>query len=348
MTLRQISVPPQAPTRHVASPVFADDAPPADAARGNVDATLDLRHAGRHAVRIAWEALGDTHHPVVLVAGGISADRHVAASAAFPQPGWWDAQVGHGRALDPRCVRVLAVDWLGADGALDVPLDPADQADAIACVLDALGIGTLAAFVGASYGAMVGLQFAARHPSRLRRLCAISGTHRAHPYASAWRSLQRQAVALGALQCDEADGLSLARQFALLSYRTPEEFDKRFPAAEVVAGRVQVGADDYLRHCGATYVGRTSPTAFLRLSESIDLQRVDPARVRVPVDVVAVADDRLVPLSDACALVEGLPDARLTVLRSLYGHDAFLKEHEAIARVLADVAGRCRDTEIAA
>jgi homoserine O-acetyltransferase len=346
MSLNQIPVP-QAPSFlsfHSASDARVTPA----ATRGHVDATLDLRHAGQRRVRIAWESLGRTDRPVVLVAGGISADRHVAASDAFPQPAWWDAQVGVGRALDPRDVRVLAIDWLGADGTLDAPIDPADQADAIACVLDALGIDALDAFVGASYGAMVGLQFAARHPARVRRLCAISGTHRAHPYASAWRALQRQALALGALQCDEADGLSLARQLALLSYRTPEEFDARFAAASVEDGRVRVGAEDYLRHCGAKYVARTTPTAFVRLSESIDLQCVDPTDVRVHVDVVAVAQDRLVPLSDAYVLVERLPEARLHVLQSQFGHDAFLKEDDAIARVLADVLADCACAEIAA
>jgi homoserine O-acetyltransferase len=311
------------------------------AARGEVECVLALRHAGPRTVRIAWELLGGVGLPVVLVAGGISAHRHVAASAAFDEAGWWDVQAGDGCALDPRRVRVLAIDWLGADGTLDLPIDPADQADAIALVLDALGIDLLDAFVGASYGAMVGLQFAAVHPHRLRRLCAISGVHRAHPYASAWRALQRQAVALGALQCDEADGLSLARQLAILSYRTPEEFGARFGDAEVVAGRVRVAAEDYLDHCGAKYVARTSPTAFVRLSESIDLQRVDPAGVRVPVDVVAVAEDRLVPLADAHALAAALPDARLHVLHSRYGHDAFLKEVAAISGVLADVLSPC-------
>jgi hypothetical protein len=46
----------------------------------------------------------------------------------------------------------------------------------------------------------------------------------------AWRALQRKAVALGQLQCADAQGLSLARQFAMLSYRTPEEFGERFDA----------------------------------------------------------------------------------------------------------------------
>ena len=311
--------------------------PPIDfpAVRGELRVRLAMRHAGQREVTVRYELLGDAGLPVVFVAGGISAHRHVAASAAFPEAGWWQEQVGTGRAIDPAQQRVLSFDWIGAAGDLDVVIDPADQADAVVALLDALKLERLDAFVGASYGAMVGLQFAERHGRRLGQLVAISGVHRAHPFSSAWRALQRQAVALGALQCDEAHGLALARQLAVLSYRSPEEFDARFEAPQVVDGRVRVGAEAYLDHCGQKYVARTSATAFVRLSESIDLQAVDPRRIALPVTLVAVAEDRLVPLQDAYALAEHLRgETRLCVLRSVYGHDAFLKEEGEIARIL--------------
>ena len=306
--------------------------------RGETTLSLDLRHAGRRDITLRYESVGAADLPAVFVCGGISADRHVASSARFPESGWWQAQGGEGRPLDPARNRIVSFDWLGADGNLDVPLDPVDQANAIAGLLSLLGIDRLEAFIGCSYGAMVGLQFAARHGARLARLVAISGFHRAHPYASAWRALQRRAVALGALQCDETHGLGLARQFAILSYRTPEEFDARFEPARIVDGQVRVGAEDYLDHCAARFIGRSSPTAYLRLSESIDLQAVDPRRIDVPVTVVAVEEDRLVPLADAISLVEQLPLASdLRVLKSPYGHDAFLKEVTDIAAILRSV-----------
>ncbi len=309
----------------------------ARAVRGQLDLVLPLRHAGTRAVRIAYEAVGPADAPAVFVAGGISAHRHVAANAAFPENGWANDLVGAGRTLDPSRCRIVAFDYVGADGRLDAPIDTADQADAVAALLDALRIDALRAFVGYSYGALVGLQFAIRHPRRLRKLVAVSGAHRAHPYAAAWRALQRKAVALGQLQCADVQGLSLARQFAMLSYRTPEEFEERFDAApEVVNGRVRVAAEDYLDAAGAQFVARTPVTAWLRLSESIDLHRIDPAQVRVPTLVVAVEGDRLVPLSDSVALVEGLgTPGQLRVLRSSYGHDAFLKETDRIDGILA-------------
>lgn len=312
------------------------------AARGEITVTLALRHSGSRIVTLRYEVLGEAGLPVVFVAGGISANRHVASSAAFPEAGWWEAQAGNGRALDPARHRLLAFDWVGGDGTLDAVIDPADQADAIAAILDALRIERLEAFIGCSYGAMVGLQFAARHGARLGRLVAISGAHRAHPFSSAWRALQRRAVALGALQCDEVQGLSLARQLAMLSYRTPEEFTERFGPAQVVDGRVRVAAEDYLDHCGAQYTSRTSPVAFTRLSESIDLQAVEPERICVPVAVVAIQQDRLVPVEDSQELAERLGGAdcrhtaRLHILDSRYGHDAFLKEERAFAQILSE------------
>ncbi|HEV2606957.1 MAG TPA: homoserine O-succinyltransferase, partial [Xanthomonadaceae bacterium] len=315
--------------------------------RGEFDLTISLRHAGSRTVRVRWQRLGNPAAPTVVVQGGISADRNAGGfaadrnAAAFAEeaaPGWWEAQVGSRRALDPNHLQVLSIDWIGSDGTLDAPIDTADQADAIAAVLDRLHIARIAAFVGCSYGALVGLQFAARFPTRLQKLIAISGAHRPHPYASALRALQRKVVALGQLQCADELGLSLARQLAMLTYRTPEEFESRFATDAVIDGaHARCASEDYLEACGSHYVERWSPTAFLRLSESIDLHRVDPACITVPTTLVAVEGDRLVPPDDVRALAERIAaPTRVHVLKSLYGHDAFLKEVVPVAAILRE------------
>ena len=315
--------------------LFSDDSV------GRIIRRLPLRHAGWREVGIGYECQGPIGAPVVIVAGGISATRHLSAHAGDQAPGWWQEQVGADRAIDTGKLRVLAIDWLGADGTLDAPIDSADQADALAAVLDHLGIARVAAFVGCSYGAMVGLQFAARHGDRLGQLLAISGAHRAHPYAIAWRALQRNIVRSGI--ADPHAALSLARQLAMLSYRTPEEFAERFAVPIRIESDVaRCDAEDYLAVCGQRYADRWSAVAFLRLSESIDLHAVDPATVRVPTTLVAVSEDRLVPSADLHALAERLPGPhRLHHLRSRYGHDAFLKEPERIGEIIGEVLATC-------
>ena len=295
-----------------------------------------MRHAGTQQVAVRHAMQGPAGAPVVVVLGGISANHHLAAHAGQPQPGWLEGLVGAGRTLDPTRLRLLSLDWLGGDGQLDLPIDTQDQASALAGLLKALGIERVAAVVGYSYGALVALQLAAHHPSRIGRLVVVSGAHRPHPYASAWRALQRRAVTLGQLQFGDSHGLALARQFAMLSYRTPEEFAERFDEPpRLVNGRVRVAAEDYLDAAGARFVARMPTTAWLRLSESIDLHRVDPAGIVVPTTAIAVECDRLVPMGDMVSLVEGLAGPRtLRVLRSPYGHDAFLKENERMDALL--------------
>ena len=86
----------------------------------------------------------------------------------------------------------------------------------------------------------------------------------------------------------------------------------------VINGRVRVAAEDYLDAAGAQYVARTPVTAYLRLSESIDLHRVDPTAILPPTVVVAVEGDRLVPLADLVGLVELGPRGSLRAALALW------------------------------
>ena len=78
---------------------------------------------------------------------------------------------------------------------------------------------------------------------------------------------------------------------------------------------------------GDAYAASYIPEAFVCLSESIDLHQVDAAQIKVPVTLVAVREDQIVPLADMqCIEVSSGRPGELVELSSLYGHDAFLKE----------------------
>jgi homoserine O-acetyltransferase len=306
------------------------DAPAA--VRGEFEAVIDFRHFGPHETTICYELVG-TGGPLLIVAGGISADRHLVASPEFPEAGWWQAQAD---VFAPNRNRILAIDWLGADGSIDQPIDPADQAQAFALTLDHLGHMRCDAFVGASYGAMVGMHLAALHSNRIGRLLAFCAAHRAHPFASALRSVQRRAIALAETLGDANDGVALARSLAMIAYRSPQEFEQRFAAAPVVRdGAVEIAADSYLTAQGERIVGRLGAVAYRRLSESIDLHAIEPRSIRCPVTLAGADTDQLVPLADVEALAAALPGSEIHVIRSLYGHDAFLKEAGQVGAILS-------------
>ncbi|MCC7461499.1 MAG: homoserine O-succinyltransferase [Gammaproteobacteria bacterium] len=296
---------------------------------------LPLHHGGTLAgAQLAWRLVGDPALPVVVAIGGISAHRRVF-DLERPENGWWREVVGPGLALDTRRCALLGFDYLGAQGDSTAAragepfpsLSSYDQAEALAALLDHLRVPRIRAIAGASYGGMVALAFAERYGQRVERLVVISAADRAHPLSTAWRSVQRRTVRFALAAGRGAAGLELARALAMTTYRSPEEFAARFDAPpHQVDGGFVFPVEDYLYARGRDYAVRVQPEHFLCLSESIDLHRIDAARVNVPCAVVAVREDLLVPLGDLRALVARLPRGELVVISSPHGHDAFLKE----------------------
>ncbi len=265
--------------------------------------------------------------PLIVVLGGISAHR-------FPCD-WWPGVAGEGCAADPTRFRILGIDFIADRRGRRAPTT-ADQAAAIAAVLDAIGVERAFAFVGASYGGMTALAFGQHYPDRVERIVAVSAGAEPHPASTAVRELQRRVVALGLKNGEADEALSIARGLAMLTYRTPDEFAARFAGG--------IGEEDalchsepgtYLRARGKAFRRVMTPERFLSLSASIDRHRIDPAAIPQPVLLIGAETDQLVPPEQLRALRDDLAGAaRLALLPSLYGHDMFLKEAAAVSALI--------------
>ena len=304
-------------------------------------APLPLHHGGQlQQARLAWRLAGDARLPVVVAIGGISAHRCVF-DEDHPRAGWWQEVAGPGRALDTTQCCILGINYL-TGGQQPVSVSSYDQAAALGCLLDHLGLERIRAILGASYGGMVALAFGERYPQRVGRLLVISAADRAYPMGTAWRCVQRRTVRFAMEQGQASAGLELARALAMTTYRTPEEFSARFDAPPTwVDGRFVFPVEEYLFARGRDYAARVRAEEFLCLSESIDLHRVDAARITVPTTVIAVREDQLVPIEDMRALAARLPNARLHEISSPHGHDAFLKEPGQLRPTFACIYGEC-------
>jgi homoserine O-acetyltransferase len=270
----------------------------------------------------AYEIVGPPDAPVVVALGGISATRRVTD--------WWGDVAGVGRAIDTTRFRVLGFDYV--DGGALPSGKPAtrvstyDQADALAAILDELGIARIHTLVGASYGGMVALAFAERHPTRVEQLVVVSAPARTHPMSTALRSIQRNIVELGLETGRAFDAMSLARQLAVTTYRSTTEFGERFDAASV---------QSYLRHQGEKFSRGFTPARFLALSRSADEHDVDPARITTPALLVSAEGDTIVPreqMFDLAARLAGRCTLRHTLTGT--GHDAFLAEPNVVGDLI--------------
>lgn len=276
---------------------------------------------------LAWECVGPAGAPLVVVLGGISAQRRCAGP-----DGWWKAQCGPGLALDTDRFRLLSVDWLGGCDESTGPrgnerfpaVATADQARAILLLLNRLGIRRIHAMVGASYGGAVAQHLAALLGRRLGRLVLLSAAHRPSQFALALRDVQRSILDLGA---DSSASLALVRALAIIGYRTPLDFEERFDVSD--------GAVEWLAQHGRRFSARFNAAAYRCLSASLDTHRIDATVIAVPTTLFSVREDLLVPpaLSRECAAACA-GACELVEISSVYGHDAFLKEKKIVAGVL--------------
>jgi homoserine O-acetyltransferase len=337
----------------------------------DVPGTVPLHHGGRlSGIRIAWRLAGPANAPVVCALGGISANRRVFVTEE-PRQGWWSEVVAPGGALDADHFRVLSFDYLGGSGETTGPatavsttgastgcadgvpfaddarpvtafpnISTYDQAELLVRLLNNLGVKSLRAIAGGSYGGMVALAFGERYPERVSQLVVIGAADRTHPMATAWRSVQRRFLRF-ALECGRPkEGLQLARALAMSTYRSAEEFEARFDGGPVRDGeRFLFPVEQYLFARGSDFADRHKPEAVLCLSESIDLHHVDATRIFVPTTIVAIREDQLVPLPDLRGLAARLPVAKLYEISSIYGHDAFLKESDQLRAIFTAALG---------
>lgn len=314
------------------------------AVRASIESTSTRRHptSPRRAHQTPrFELVGPAAAPLIIALGGISANAHLTATHDDPAPGWWDDVVGPGRGIDTTRYRVLGVDFLDGgkrrNGHPERIVTTHDQADAVARVLDFIGVECVHAFVGASYGGMIALAFAERYPGRLERLVAISAPHEAHPMSTALRAVQRNIVKLGLETGRPREALALARGLAMTTYRSAREFGERFEtqAVERGANDATFAVERYLAHHGERFAARWSAERFLALSLSGDLHRVDPARIRTPAVIVAAEGDAIVPEAQLEMLAASLGGpSRFIHLPSRRGHDAFLTEAAAVSDIL--------------
>ena len=263
------------------------------------------RGGALHGARLAYETWGtlDTKRGnAILILPGLSPDAHAAANEADSSPGWWEAMLGPGKAIDTDRWFVVCVNPLGsckgstgpasinpATGntyRLDFPdLSIEDGADAAHHVVQALGIERLACVIGNSMGGMGALAYLLRHPGA-RAHINISGAAHALPFSIAIRSLQREAIRLdpewnnGAY--DDAhypeSGMRMARKLGVITYRSALEWDGRFGRVRLDSDRrddedpfgLEFEVESYLEGHARRFVRNFDPNSYLFMSRSMD------------------------------------------------------------------------------
>jgi homoserine O-acetyltransferase len=210
---------------------------------------------------------------------------------------------------------------------------------------DALGIDRLALVLGGSLGGMVALEVAVARPDAVREVMPIAAPAATGPMAIAWNHLQIELIDRLGL-----DGLALARELAMTTYRSEADFDERFGRSAEPDGRPSIVS--YLDHQGRKLVDRFDPATYRILAGAMDRHDIGVGRGGIEaafaslaaggtrVTGVGIQDDILYGPRQVHLLVDAATaagaDARYRELRSTKGHDAFLVEWDQLTEIIRE------------
>jgi homoserine O-acetyltransferase len=298
---------------------------------------------------------------------------------------WWPEVFAPGAVLSLEHDFVICINMLGScygstgpgtvnpeTGAIygsDFPLiSIRDNVRAQAQLLDSLGIQRLRLVMGGSIGGMQAFEWTVLFPDRVQRALIIAVA----PLSAmgiALNHLQRQAIqgdpdwAGGNYlpQRPPKQGLGLARQIAMLSYKSPGLFQERFgrnpnrtgedpwcldnDGGGLTGGRFDIAG--YLDVQGQRFQERFDANAYLAILRTMDTW--DPlrghasaaelfGRIRAQISFVGISSDWLFPpeaVRDfACAIRDAGVAADYREMNSAHGHDAFLAEQAELVRLL--------------
>ena len=269
---------------------------------------------------------------------------------------WWQNVIGAGKALDTRENAFICINFLGScygstgansagfqwkDNKTEFPLvTVTDIIRAQKLVLDALKIEKLNAVIGGSVGGMCALQFAAEFPETSEK-CIPIGACELPAMGLALNHLQREALRI-------ENGVGLARQIAMLSYKSPELFNKRFARnpnrigenpRESFANRYDIAG--YLDYQSEIFKNRFDAETFKIISKAMDLFELSDAeiqKIKAETYFVGISSDWLFPPDDVKNLAERFVangvQSEYIEMTSPDGHDAFLSDTQLMSEIL--------------
>ena len=303
------------------------------------------------------------------------------AGPEHPSPGWWSGMVGPGAPIDTDRWCVVATNVLGGCRGTTGPGSTApdgkawgsrfpgitvrDQVAAEVALADALGIDRFAAVTGGSMGGMRTLDWIVGYPEGGRAALVLAVGARATADQIGTQTTQIAAITAdpdwqggdyyGTGRVPRA-GLGIARRIAHLTYRTEGELDTRFAnspqGSENPWNGGRYAVQSYLEHQADKLVARFDPGTYVALTQAMNRHDVGHGRggvaaalgsTPVPTIDAGVDSDRLYPLRLQQEIADGLPGCDgLRVLESRDGHDGFLTEADAVAKLLSELVTLAR------
>ncbi|AFK04785.1 homoserine O-acetyltransferase [Emticicia oligotrophica DSM 17448] len=276
---------------------------------------------------------------------------------------WWNGLIGEKRLYNPAehfivCANILGSHY-GSTNALsknpitgepyfhDFPfLTIRDVVRAIDLLRQSLNIEKINTLLGGSLGGQQALEWAIIQPELFENLILFSTNAIHSPWGIAFNESQRMAIAADPTWIERnskagMNGMKVARSIALLSYRNYATYGRTQSRDE---GQVDFfRANTYQNYQGEKLGKRFNAFSYWTLSKMFDSHDVGRGRgkveealklIKAKTLVIGISSDVLFPPEEQEFIANQIPNARYALIDSMYGHDGFLIEFEAMSETI--------------
>jgi homoserine O-acetyltransferase len=205
----------------------------------------------------------------------------------------------------------------------------------------ALNVSKIDYLIGGSLGGQQALEWSIIEPEVIQYQILVASNAKHSAWGIAFNELQRQAIELGENGNQKEKALSLARSIAMLSYRGYHDFE------ENQNGKIEQGdwkVASYLKYQGRKFNGRFSLNSYKVLSKMMDAHNIGESRgddlkevlgsIKTKTLCIGINSDNLFPIEEQKFMSENIPHAKLEIIKSSKGHDAFLIEGNLISQFI--------------
>ncbi|MGV3631855.1 MAG: homoserine O-acetyltransferase family protein [Bacteroidota bacterium] len=286
-----------------------------------------------------------------------------ALTASSDVSDWWNGLFGSGQYFDKDeyfvvCANILASCY-GTTGPLsekipgeayflDFPqVTPRDMANAHELLRRELDLPQIDLLIGSSLGGQQAQEFAIMLKGKLQHLVLIATNAYHSPFGIAFNEAQRMALLADpsfsqGIENGGEQGLKAARSIAMLSYRSYDGYLKTQRENDFHKTDVYRAAS-YQQYQGEKLARRFNAYSYWFLSKAMDAHHVGRNRISVEKAlqeiqaetlVIGITSDLLFPVIEQQFLAAAIPNARLEIIDSIFGHDGFLVETELLEMLI--------------
>jgi len=282
--------------------------------------------------------------PVILVNHALTGNSDVIST----EKGWWKDLIGEKKSIDLNKYTIIAFNILG-NGYDQVIIKnykdfiAKDIAQIFYLVLKDLNVHRLFATIGGSLGGGIAWELAALHPNFIEYLIPIASDWKSTDWIIGHNAIQESIL------LNSKEPLQDARKMAMLFYRTPKSFTRKFNRTKSIDGNLY-NVESWLEHHGKKLEHRFRKEAYLMMNHllsTIDIsdgqESIEDVLSQIKSTVIQIAiDTDLFFVKEETIKTKALMD-QLNVknkyyeLHSDYGHDAFLIEYEQMSKILEPI-----------